>query len=302
MEVAGAASEDSMTDHLFRSRIVPAMLLCCALAASCRSSNVKQIAGRKVEVERDGACRAIDLASFEGIEEPEVRYIVATGQIKADELANITDQGHRTVRMLLRYHTDWWDGDRDLESKDRQRAEVKGLGPRQKLGETFEYETTFRTNADFHTAKRFCHIFQLKATEGDRGAPLVTLSLVDRGHGHVQVWSGKASGPREVRRFEWTPGKWEHVRIRIRTSTSDEGEVTASVNGDELQGVRGVAVFRPDADDYRPKWGLYRGVGPDTPLGEDWIEHRDVTARRLAERPRAPGATDARAESGSWAG
>ena len=34
----------------------------------------------------------------------------------------------------------------------------------------------------------------------------------------------------------------------------------ASINGDGYSGVSGVPVFRPDATDYRPKWGLYRGI------------------------------------------
>ena len=91
-------------------------------------------------------------------------------------MPNITDVSPGVVRMMLRYQPDAWDGDRDLPNKDRH-AQVKGLGPHQRLGDTFEYTTTFRTNRELVGSERWTHLFQLKATEGDRGAPLVTLTL-----------------------------------------------------------------------------------------------------------------------------
>ena len=63
-----------------------------------------------------------------------------------------------------------------VAEKDRQRAEVKGLGPHQKTNQTFEYSMQWRTNPEFVGINRFCHIFQLKATDGDNGAPLVRFS------------------------------------------------------------------------------------------------------------------------------
>src|SRR5687768_7872902 len=81
------------------------------------------------------AVTATGLKSFEGVEEPKVRYIVAGDRFEPDDFVNIADVGDKTVRMTLRYRADaWWDGDRTTKSKDRQRAEVKGLGPHQKEG------------------------------------------------------------------------------------------------------------------------------------------------------------------------
>src|SRR5437764_1147590 len=107
-----------------------------AAARSAQSAQNSEFAGKPVQILSDGAIRAVGLNSFEGIEEPEIIFNPSTGKFRADMFANIVDVGNRTVRMTLRYHPDWWDGDRDLETnKDRQRAEVKGLGPHQKLGE-----------------------------------------------------------------------------------------------------------------------------------------------------------------------
>src|SRR5580704_1230802 len=71
------------------------------------------------------AVTADGLRSFEGIEEPELRYIVATGKFVYDPFVNITDVGDHTVRMTLRYRPDWWDSDRDRTDTTRQRAEIK---------------------------------------------------------------------------------------------------------------------------------------------------------------------------------
>jgi hypothetical protein len=224
---------------------------------------------------------ATALKDFEGIEEPEVRCVAATGKFEADRFVNITDVGERTVRMTLRYSPEWWDGDRKNEDKSRQRAEVKGIGPHQKTGETFEYATTWRTDPNFHGSDKFCHVFQVKATDGDNGAPLIVLSVLDgTNSAAVRYCPGKQQGFTVARKFAWKPNTWQTVRIRIKTSTAGDGEVLVSVDGDEFQGVKGIPLFRPDATDYRPKWGLYRGTTPKLPAGESWVEHRDASAQK----------------------
>lgn len=226
--------------------------------------------------------RATGVKSFEGMETPNIKWVVAENKYDKDDFVHIADAGENTVRMTLRYFPQWWDGDPATKSKDRQRAEVKGLGPHQKDGETFEYQTTWRADPDFKGGGRFCHIFQLKATDGDDGAPLVTMSILEGNRDAcVHYWPGKSRGFKMVRAFHWKPGEWMTVAIRIKTSTKEDGEVMVSVNGDAFQGVQNVAVYRPQSDDYRPKWGLYRGISDNLPTGESWIEHKNVSARKL---------------------
>lgn len=226
---------------------------------------------------------ATNLAGFEGIEEPVVKYAVAQRKFVPDDFTNITDAGSNTVRMTLRYHAnDWWDGDRDRHDTSRQRAEVKGIGPHQKNGEMFEYATTWRTSANFFGSGRFCHVFQLKATDGEDGPPLVTLSiLAGTNDACVDFCSGNARDFKNVRKFHWAPGVWQNVRIRIKTSTASDGQILVSVNGDEFQGVTNVAVYRPDATAYRPKWGLYRGTSRNLPPGDSYVEHQNVSAQKM---------------------
>lgn len=237
------------------------------------------------------ATTATHLTSFEGIEEPLVRYAPATGTFTPDRFVNITEVADGTFRMLLRYRSDEWDGDRDTKNTDRQRAEVKGLGPHQKHGETFEYATTWRTNPEFNGAGRFCHLFQVKATNGDNGAPLITLSiLAGTSRAAVHYWPGHEKSSIVAREFAWKPGTWQTVRIRVKTSPTADGAVTVSVDGDAFQGVTNVAVFRPEADDYRPKWGLYRGAKSGMTMGDDFVEHKNVSAIRIAPEPTTAGA------------
>jgi hypothetical protein len=224
---------------------------------------------------------ATGLSSFEGIEEPTVTYHPQTKSFTSgDTHANITDVGGGTIRFALRYSPEWWDGDRATGNRDRQRAEVKGLGPHQKTGETFTYAMEWRTNREFVGSERFCHIFQLKATDGDNGAPLVTLSLKEGTDlGQLQLWSG-GDDERVARKFQWRPGEWHRTQIVITTSIQKAGKVLASINGDALDGLSDVAVYRPQATDYRPKWGLYRGTAASLHAGEDWIEHRKISATK----------------------
>jgi hypothetical protein len=73
------------------------------------------------------------------------------------------------------------------------------------------------------------------------------------------------------------------VRIQIKVSPQADGELLVSVDGDEFQGRRGVALSRPESDEYRPKWGLYRRAAVNvSQLHDDYIEHKDVSAQRLA--------------------
>jgi hypothetical protein len=228
------------------------------------------------------ALTATNLSGFEGIEEPHVRYVVANKAFVDETFTNITDVGDNTVRMFLRFRPgQWWDGDRDRTDTSRQRAEVKGIGPHQKPGETFEYGTTWRTDPDFKTTGRFCHVFQIKATDGDDGAPLVTISLLSDTRAAVRYWSGNRKGFGIVREFPWKPGVWETVKIRVKTSNTADGEILVSVNGDEFKGINNVAVYRPSSTAYRPKWGLYRGVSVNAALHDDYVEHKNAFAEKL---------------------
>jgi hypothetical protein len=159
---------------------------------------------------------------------------------------------------------------------------VKVLGSRQGLNQTFEYASTWRTNSTFKTGNRFCHVTQVKAYDGgDTGSPLVTTDINSTSSAQVSKCSHDDSGLSSVRGFSWTPGSYVTVKIRLKTSTSTSGELRASINGDSLSGKTGIKMYRQDATQYQPKWGLYRGVDVNQSLGNDTLEHKSVSANKL---------------------
>jgi hypothetical protein len=239
------------------------------------------------------AVTATGLSSFEAIEEPLVKFYPATAQFEPDTFINITDVGGGAFRFFARYNATWWDGDRDTTNRDRQRMEVKGLGPHQRDGDTFEYAFTWRSNAGFRGSSGFCHLFQLKATNGDSGAPLITLSI----RGDKAIVEANPDGPKiTAREFAWRPDTWQSVRLRVKTSPKADGELLVSIDGDAFRGKTGVALSRPQSTEYRPKWGLYRRAAANGPMGDDFIEHRAISAQQIGGPivDNAPLETDAR--------
>lgn len=232
------------------------------------------------------ATTATSLSSFGGIEEPQVIYHPSTNSFTNDSYVNITDQGGGTFRMFLRYRDgSWWDGDRTTTSTDRQRAEVKVLGPRQGRGETYEYRSTWKLDSNFSVGSRFCHITQVKAYDGgDTGSPLVTTSILDNSTAGVRYCSAGMSGLTTVRSFSWAPATAQTVAYRLTTSSANgttDGALTVSVNGDSFVGITNKAMYRTDATQYQPKWGLYRGVQNGMPFGDDYVEHSNVQATKI---------------------
>jgi hypothetical protein len=228
------------------------------------------------------ATTASSLSSFEGREEPTVVYHYNSDSFSSDSYTNITSPASGTFRMQLRFRqNDWWDGDQSGTNKDRQRGEVKGLGAHQHMNETYEYGTTWRSDSNFRGSSRFTHIFQLKATNGTTGPPMVTFSINDgtSSAGVKYCSGGCSSGQTTARGVSWARATWETILIRIHTSTSS-GEVRLSKNGDSMSGKTGTPVYLSGSTDYRPKWGLYRGVNHDSPLTDGYIEHRNVNANK----------------------
>jgi hypothetical protein len=224
------------------------------------------------------ATPAFPLGPFEGEEEPTVIYDVQSG-FRSDSYDNMTSPSSGTYRFVLRFRRgDWWDGDRNTSNTDRQRAEVKGLGSHQKTNETFDYSSAWKSSRG--GSGSFWHVFQLKSTNGDSGAPLITNSIRSGSGASVRIWSGSASGSSSIRDYSFSVNSFMTTTIRVKVATSNTGEVRVSLNGGSMSGRTGISCYRPSATDYRPKWGSYRGVSSSSPYGDDTVEHRSVSATR----------------------
>ena len=243
------------------------------------------------------ATTATTLSDFGGIEEPEVIYHPGTGTFTNDSYQNITNPSPGVFQVLLRYSTSQWDGDRTTSNTDRQRGEVKTLGPDQMKGDTYLYTTTWRTNPEFTGSGAFCHITQLKpvdGVEGSSGAPLITTSIF-AGTSSAAVRYASASfspanvfSPQIVRNITWSPNTWLAEQIKVKTTGDGQttGFVLVSLNGDSFQGVSNVEVCRPSSTEYYPKWGLYRGVSTTSGFfANDYVQHSNVTCGPASSTP-----------------
>jgi autotransporter-associated beta strand protein len=243
-------------------------------------------------------------AGFEGLESPTVLYFPASNTFQNDTTGFVKeiDEGGGMFRQQLRneYPTPqppyaagpgWWDGDgANSANTDRQRVEPKGivgLG-HQPVDTTFEYSFDFRTDPTFTATNNFCHIFQLKALDGDNSPPLATISLYKNGsgiQGRVDCFSDGTSGTPQTETipatYSYTAGQWIHFVIRITPCKQGEttGGIQLSVNGGAFTGVTNQAIDLQNSSTFRPKFGLYRSIstGNGVPVDVSWVEHRTVT-------------------------
>jgi hypothetical protein len=230
------------------------------------------------------ATTAVSLSDFDGVEEPAVIYHPSTNTFTNDSYVNITSPSSGDFKFYLRYtsgSSGSWDGDRTTTSTDRQRAEVRALGTHQLPGETYDYQSTWRTDSAMVVGSHFCHITQVKADDGDNGPPLVTISLVGNSTAQLAKCSGSDSGLSSVRQFSWTPATWITTKIRLKAANDTTGALQLSVNGDTLQGLTNVSMYRPNATKYHPKWGLYRGVDTSQPFGNNYLEHQNLSSNKV---------------------
>jgi hypothetical protein len=221
---------------------------------------------------------AANLSSFEGQEEPTVRYLVPSGTFATgDTYDNMVDLSGGVMRFTLRFRKNqWWDGDRDTTATDRGRAEVKGLGAHQKVNDTYEYSMTWRSDANWVSSGSFCSIFQLKTTDTNS-----VMSNVKVDTNNTVKFENHSQNVNTVpRSWGFTKNSWQTVKLRIKISTSS-GIAQASVNGDSLKGVSGSANYWAGAADYRPKWGLYRKQTNDMSLGDNYVEMKSVSSNKI---------------------
>ena len=182
------------------------------------------------------------------------------------------------------------DKDRDKESTDRQRNEIKAYdtspkGLKAYRGETMQYRWKFKVDDAFEYSKNFTHFFQIKAKnvkklknakDSDK-FPVITLTAVDKGdrgnkfqlrHSPSLDADGnrvkfKALVEQDMSRFS---GAW--IEFFVQITFEDKGQLifqAKNIETDEM-----LIDFKDDnidmwrgerkADFSRPKWGIYRSL------------------------------------------
>ena len=160
-------------------------------------------------------------------------------------------------------------------SDDRVRMEIKGgsgspADMQHTQGQTAYYRWKFKLDANFVPGSRFCHIFQIKAIEGDAGAPLVTITPRGGSPEKMQIIhsSGEGSGGLgTVKEVNLAPfkGNWVEAYVKYKSSEGSAGtfEITLTRVSDGLVLLsytnNSLDMWREGADYNRGKWGVYRG-------------------------------------------
>jgi len=160
-------------------------------------------------------------------------------------------------------------------NEDRVRMEIKGgsgspAAMQHTQGQTAYYRWKFRLDPNFVPGSRFCHIFQIKAIDGDAGAPLMTITPRGGSPEKIQIIhsSGEGSGSLgTVAEANLAPfkGTWVEAYVKYKSSDGSAGtfEITLKRLSDGATLLsytnNSLDMWREGASYNRPKWGVYRG-------------------------------------------
>ncbi|MGN6421016.1 MAG: CBM96 family carbohydrate-binding protein [Pseudobacter sp.] len=180
------------------------------------------------------------------------------------------------------------DNDR-CTNEDRTRMEIKGgsgspADLQHTSGQIAFYRWKFRLDAGFKPSSRFTHIFQIKAIDGDDGAPLITITPRAGSPEKMQIIHSTGSGSGglgTVTQVDLAPfkGQWVEAYVKYKSAEGSagtfeiilkrlsDGATLLSYSNNSLD------MWRTDASYNRPKWGVYRGK--DDALRDEEVRFAD---------------------------
>ncbi len=194
------------------------------------------------------------------------------------------------------------DGDRG-KKEDRQRNEIKSQTNKQwrhlngNIGEHQILRWKFKLPEGFRPSTKFCHIHQLKAQEGNNGAPLITISTrCDKDGNNRRIQVIHTGDTRESSRgvivdnlplsdFE---GQWIDVTTEMHYSHNGTFKIKMRRISDNKilveKEFKNIDLWRTGATNIRNKFGLYRSYGkkmadendrPDNGIKDETIDFAD---------------------------
>jgi hypothetical protein len=182
------------------------------------------------------------------------------------------------------------DKDRDKDTTDRQRNEIKTYeGSKRRLkafkGDTVQYRWKFKIDEGFEFSKSFTHFFQIKAKNLSKWShskdsdtyPVVTFTAVDKGDGTDEFQLRHSPSLLEGRRrpkhtklvttdMGQFTGQW--VEFLVQATFADAGQLVVKATNIETGETlidfekSGIDMWRGEngLDFSRPKWGIYRSL------------------------------------------
>ena len=175
-------------------------------------------------------------------------------------------------------------------NEDRVRMEIKGgsgspSDMQHTQGQTAYYRWKFKLDANFVPGSRFCHIFQIKAMNGDDGAPLITITPRAGSPEKIQIIHSSGSGSGSlgtVKEADLAPfkGNWVEAFVAYKSDEGSAGSfaitLTRISDGAVLLSYSNSSLdmWRDGSDYNRGKWGVYRGksdeLRDEDVLFNDW--------------------------------
>ena len=166
---------------------------------------------------------------------------------------------------------------------DRQRLEIKtdGSSPayvKGFLNDSVSYRWKFKLPAGFQPSPNFTHIHQIKAGDGDDGAPIITLTPRAGSPELLQIIATDSNGTGStVFQTDLAPfvGVWVEAFEQITYShTGQYSLVIKTLNGGTTllsYSNSNIDLWRTGTTFCRPKWGIYRSLNSSSFLRDEQV-------------------------------
>jgi hypothetical protein len=181
------------------------------------------------------------------------------------------------------------DNDRCNGSTDRQRNEIKTYGPspdslKGQLNETVTYRWKFKLDASFQPSPGFTHIHQIKAGDGNDGAPIITITPRSGSPEKLEIiHTGNSPGTSlgKVKTVDLAPfrGTWVEVTEKAVYKTNGSIDITIRRISDGVTLLsysnNNLDMWRDSTTFCRPKWGIYRSLNNVSYLRDEEVRFAD---------------------------
>src|SRR5581483_5664786 len=170
---------------------------------------------------------------------------------------------------------------------DRQRLEIKTEGNSSTpdyvkgfLGDSVTFRWDFKLATGFQPSTAFTHIHQIKAFDGDSGAPIITLTPRKANPNRLELILVDSNG--KTTRLASTPlaplvGQWVEAYEKITYSHSGTYSIVLKSVSDgtvlfSYQNT-GLDLWRAGTTVVRPKWGIYRSLNDSIDLRDEQVRY-----------------------------
>jgi hypothetical protein len=178
---------------------------------------------------------------------------------------------------------------------DRQRNEIKTYSPsprnlKGQLGDVYVYQWKFKLDSTFKAQPTFTHIHQIKAGDGDAGAPIITLTPRYGTPDKIEVihtgsLKQTSKGVLTVANLNDLKGQWVQVteKLKFDTHGTYDIEIKRLSDGKILltYSTNDIDLWRSETSFCRPKWGIYRSLKSPTYIKDEDVKFADISINRI---------------------